>query len=456
MAIFTRILACAFLFLTITCHADEDIATVVTVGIGKDVESATRQAAEAALTQVVGSFIDSSKLVERNSEIHDGIASQTRRVSSKISEYSQGSIQRIDVLDVEETGGLVRVSASVSVRIEDFRHYIEETVLAEKEIRPGVFAQIKTTEEQHQNVENLVRERVLDPLLTQKAIIPVITGEIEAVTDRTSQTLAKQHLKGDGNPIRIRVGIGLDPDYVANAQRVLDETARNRYRGLSLGQAEEIANAKSNPRDVAFYAVMTGDLFSVGDSAHTRKMQGLFKRIGGAGSMLGALQKVFPPEDLDMTSYIYPEAVTGELCKVTESAIGLGGLSLGALRIIVPSIKIGFSSAEGEILFEDVLIYQRNKLASQNALVLPPTDYPESPANLNLQPRFGIQAASLTAVSMARKGTTSHACVLYIDTHSSFNILASLPEGVLANSKKVTISFVAPEHKPIRQSRFRF
>ena len=52
---FTRVLAALLLCVATAGFADEDIATVVVEGIGKDVESATRQAAEAALTQVVGS-----------------------------------------------------------------------------------------------------------------------------------------------------------------------------------------------------------------------------------------------------------------------------------------------------------------------------------------------------------------------------------------------------------------
>jgi len=457
MNTFIRVLVVLVLFAATASFADEDIATVITDGIGKDMESATQQAAEAALTQVVGSFVDSSKMVERRKEIRDGIRTQTRQVSSKISEYAQGSIQRIDVLDVEDTNGLVRVNARVSVRIEDFRHYIEETVLAEKEIKPGLLAQIKTTEKQEQNVAELLSERVIEPLLTQKVMVPDIAGEIEAVTERGSEAIAKRFLKGDGHLIRIHVDVGLNPDFVANAQKVLDETARNRYRGLALGQAEEINKARNDKHGISFYSVMSGDFFSIGGNADTRKMKGLYDRIGGAGSILYALQKVYPPGDLALISHVYPEAVSGELCKVTEESVGLGGLQLGALKIVAPNIKVGFTSTEGDVLFEDVLMLQGNKLASENSLVLPAVDYPAPPRHMNTQPQFGTQSASLMAVSLAySRGAGSNACVLYIDMHSTFNILARIPEEVLAKSNKVTVSFVAPVHKPIKRSRFQF
>jgi hypothetical protein len=457
MKLFICSLAVLLLCMAKAGFSAEDIYTVVTDGIGKDVESATQRAAEAALTQVVGSFIDSSKMVERRKEIHDGIRTQTKTVSSKISEYAQGSIQRINVLDVEDMDGLVRVSASVSVRIEDFRHYIEETVLAEKAIKPGMLAQIKTTEKQQQNIEELLRERVIEPLLSQNVVIPRIIGEIEAVTDRGTMAIGTKYLKGDGHLIRIRVDVELNPDFVANAQKVLDETARNRYRGLALGESEEINKARNSKRGVAFYSVLSGDFFSVGGNGDTRKMKGLSKRIGGAGSMLNALSKVYPPNDLAMTSHVYTEAAAGALCKATEEAVGLGGLQIGALKIVAPMIKVGFSSTEDTILFEDVLMLQRNKLASENALVLPAKDYPAPPKSMTLQPRYGIQSASLMAVNLAYShGTASHACMLYIDTNSTFYIVARVPEEILAKTNKVSVSFAKPIHKPIKRSKFRF
>ena len=48
-------------------------------GVGKDIESAIQNAAEAALTQVVGSFIDSNKLIEKRKEIKNGIKTQTKK-----------------------------------------------------------------------------------------------------------------------------------------------------------------------------------------------------------------------------------------------------------------------------------------------------------------------------------------------------------------------------------------
>ena len=111
-----------------------ETSTVISSGVGKDIESAIQNAAEAALTQVVGSFIDTNKLIEKRKEIKNGIKTQSKKVSSKVSQYSQGSIQSLDIIDVVEKGGLTYVTVKVSVRIEDFEKYMKKIVSAEKKV----------------------------------------------------------------------------------------------------------------------------------------------------------------------------------------------------------------------------------------------------------------------------------------------------------------------------------
>jgi hypothetical protein len=97
------------------------IRSVIVSGFGSTIESAVQNAAANALTQVVGSLVDSEKLIERQTQISDGIRAETRNITSKMREYSQGSIQSFAVLETIQDSGIVRVSAKVGVRIEDFR-----------------------------------------------------------------------------------------------------------------------------------------------------------------------------------------------------------------------------------------------------------------------------------------------------------------------------------------------
>ena len=219
----------ALLVLSVSAHAQET-ATVISEGIGKDIESAAQRAAEAALTQVVGSFIDSNKLIEKQREIRDGIKTQSKSITSKISEYSQGSIQRLDILDVYEDDGLTRVTAKVTVRIEDFKHYIKETVLAEKKLKKGLLGQMKVKKKQQTNLADLLIDKVIQPIVDYQVVIPKVVGD--PIPVETAAELREFNPGPDEHVIAIKVEVNLDPDYLDNAVRVLEETAKNKVRNI--------------------------------------------------------------------------------------------------------------------------------------------------------------------------------------------------------------------------------
>jgi hypothetical protein len=50
---------------------------------------------------------------------------------------------------------------------------------------------------------------------------------------------------------------------------------------------------------------------------------------------LGVLDRDSRPLPGHPHTAVFPETVTGELCKVTEDAVGIGGVQLGALKIVV-------------------------------------------------------------------------------------------------------------------------
>ena len=64
---------------------------IITTGFGTDANSATRNAAENALNEVVGSIISSEKLLEKKTVISNGIKEQTKSIKTNIVDYSQGS-----------------------------------------------------------------------------------------------------------------------------------------------------------------------------------------------------------------------------------------------------------------------------------------------------------------------------------------------------------------------------
>ena len=147
---------------------EKEIKTVTSTGFGTTLESAAQNAAENALTQVVGSFIDAETQIKKQKEIRDGVLSRTKVIKKDIRDYSQGSIKYFEILKVIESNSIFNVTARVDVRIDDFRSYIKKLASDKKEIDSGLFTSIKTDQE---NIENKID-------LLGKIINPLINGEV--------------------------------------------------------------------------------------------------------------------------------------------------------------------------------------------------------------------------------------------------------------------------------------
>jgi len=160
---------------------DLKIQTVTANGFGISIESASQNAAENALTQVVGSFIDSETLIKKGTEIKEGVISKTKLIKKDIKNYSQGSIKYFEILNIQENGPIFNITARVDVRIEDFRSYIKELASDTKEIDSGLFASIKTDEENIENKLDLLG-KLLDPLIKAE-VTKISIGEAQRLNN---------------------------------------------------------------------------------------------------------------------------------------------------------------------------------------------------------------------------------------------------------------------------------
>lgn len=423
----------------------EDISTVIAEGMGRDVESATQRAAEAALTQVVGSFIDSSKMVEKRKVIRDGIKSQTKNISSKISEYSQGSIQSIEVLDAIDEDGLIRVSAKVSVRIEDFEHYIRESVLAEKKVKKGLLSKIKIKNKQSESATDLVVEKILKDIISYQVIDPAINGEIEEVIDLDRVEIMDKLVHGEGYIVKIPVKASLRSNFLKNATRILDEVAENKYEGYSISQAEQPER---------LYAVLVGDF--VYDSPETSDRKRIYKYLHematkkrGKGLYYGLIRSLSPSISIKnpemLSTYIFPERASGDLCKATEM---LGKANY--VRMFAPNIKVSFLSESGNVLREEILTvtgsdYSPDGIMSSYSFVAPPYKTMH-------RDRFGNSTPIL--LSYISKNREGHECMVYIDTDTEYSIITKVSEEVLGNTEKVTLKYIAPKLNAVEDPQF--
>ena len=68
---------------------------VIVTGFGIDANAATINAAENALNEIVGSIISAKTLVQKKTEIRNGIIDQAKLISRHIEDYSRGSIKAL-------------------------------------------------------------------------------------------------------------------------------------------------------------------------------------------------------------------------------------------------------------------------------------------------------------------------------------------------------------------------
>ena len=117
---------------------------VVVSGFGVDADSATSNAAENALNQLVGSIVTSETLVKKRTEIRNGIAGQVKTIKKEITDYSQGYIKSINILDMQKKGDIFVVTIRANIRIDDFTKFVKNLAKSEQKIDGGIFAAITT------------------------------------------------------------------------------------------------------------------------------------------------------------------------------------------------------------------------------------------------------------------------------------------------------------------------
>lgn len=73
-------------------------------------------------------------------------------------------IQSFELVSISESSGLTKVTAKVTVRIEDFRVYIKEVASGSASVGEGLFAKIKTEANQSKNAVKILQDNFLQPL----------------------------------------------------------------------------------------------------------------------------------------------------------------------------------------------------------------------------------------------------------------------------------------------------
>ena len=162
------------------------IKTVTASGYGVSIETASQNAAENALTEVVGSFIDSETLIKKQKEIRDGVIIKTKSIKKDIKDYSQGSIKYFEILNIKQNGSIYNVTARVDVRVEDFKAYIKKLAFGSnsvsKEVATNLFTKAIVSADNLKNKYDLLVKNVIDPI-RKAEVYEIEIGEITSLKD---------------------------------------------------------------------------------------------------------------------------------------------------------------------------------------------------------------------------------------------------------------------------------
>ena len=164
---------------------EKEIKTVTSNGFGTTLESAAQNAAENALTQVVGSFIDAETQIKKQKEIRDGVISKTKIIKKDVRDYSQGSIKYFEILNIQQNGSIFNVTARVDVRIDDFKAYIKELAKIETQIDNNLFSIVSTEKSNEKNKFELYK-KTLSSIKTGEVLEIKQVGKQEILEDITA------------------------------------------------------------------------------------------------------------------------------------------------------------------------------------------------------------------------------------------------------------------------------
>ena len=201
--------------------------------MGTTIEDASKNAAVNALTNIVGTFIDSQTLISTKTKISSGILEKVKNISKDTKSYSQGSISYFEVLEAEEVNGIYRVTARVDVIVEDFKAYIKKYALGQQDISVGLFANMATDKDQLEEKYNLLIDNIIEPMATGQVydieISPPVSFSDWPYMQSYVERLNKLRIS-EMDAIVFKMTISLDKDFKENMLNTLENIADKKER----------------------------------------------------------------------------------------------------------------------------------------------------------------------------------------------------------------------------------
>ena len=209
-------------------YDNEFIKTVISNGYGKTIDMAARNAAKNALTEVVGTFIDSKTQLINQQKIINSVIIQTKKINKDIKEYSQGSISYFEIIDIKDRSGIIDVTARVDVKTKEFEKYLSNLSYSFSKVDTGMYTELST------NIKN--QEDKLD-IYINSIILPITRGEVVNIKMGKAYPYKKfvseiREIKLNKNmdpmsTIIVPFTFSLNKDFLTNIKDILSEISDN-------------------------------------------------------------------------------------------------------------------------------------------------------------------------------------------------------------------------------------
>lgn len=377
---------------------------VVVVGVGDTPQSAAVNAAENALTQVVGSFVDTETILRKKVEIQNGVKDQTKQIDTSTREFSQGSIKRFEVVSTEKDGALVKVTADVEVRIEDFRAYIKKLAEDSAEVETGVFASIATSKKQSENAAGMVLDGVTSILTGE--VIQFQIGEIAPFSDwkAGNANLNLAHPTSQ-NTFVLPLKIEINGAFLENFKAKLDNVSFQKKTIEAPNETTFPAPCYTARRETPGFDESIDAVIATDNGNSTWSL--FMIKNGRAGS-----------KALDYRFSLNPEMSLAE--SVHETALASPQMLLNYAMYLYPDLVVEFQDAGGRSV-KTAIVSRNNRYSTSDQTVFASGGW-----------------SSIGGDDLSQSSTASSCLVIYPQT--SIDLFATLTDAELATVKSIRVA----------------
>jgi len=194
-------------------------------GVGVDDAKAIQDAAYNSLMATVGIFISSNKILEKKQNIENGLKIESRKITTNVNEYSQGSIRSFTVLEKKLDNGLVRIKAHVVIKDQEFSGFLKELTEGKAEIDgTSLFADLSVAKKNRSAQAKLIFEEIITPLDEGK-VAKFYISKPESLADKRNSRIDFGPNHDPESIVVFDVIAELNPNYFLNARRLIDEIA---------------------------------------------------------------------------------------------------------------------------------------------------------------------------------------------------------------------------------------